>query len=702
MKRLFILVLTLILLGCTAIAESAPAREFTVDEQAYDVYLDISTVYKEGVHYLEELGFLWDCALKMKSSSDAHDLWFSTTYLASDFARYAALSRYATDKCDYSDPKELYPLFSSLLSSKGDNATSIVWAGLELEHNAKYVKYAEDLQPTLNEAMAGIRSIIALNRDYPFLTDLKNYYKEASYLLDYIDNFEDNYSGFQNMLATQQKNQSSFEIDFEFIFNPADFAYVTEVRYAEQQTKYKAIYDRAVALENNQQYDKAINTYWQCIHYSDAAERIRTCRTSIELVEIENRYQTAVLKESTGDYHSAIDIYKELEEYKDCKERILVCEEAISQISGMIAPVQQEYYSKPIPLAAGYEMSIAITPDGKIHLTGDGYHCLEAFQNLNSTGNIQQILCHHDSDDLRILTGNGEVLGYWDYTDQWISTAYFTKGYTVKKLAQHGELSAALLDNNTVITAGHFKDRFTDVAQWKNIIDVAVLSASGAKAIAGLASDGTIKISTDGMNLDTASWNNIVMISAGEYHLVGVQNDGQVVATYHNDYRDNGQCNVSNWSDIVYVSVSDNHTVGLKYDGTVVATGYNKDGRCDVSEWTDIAYIAAGSNFTVGMKTDGSLVFAGDTSEMLENIYIFEPVAKSQTPQYEILKPGSKGQAVLDARMKLYELGYFSKKPTQTEYTNNMKDYVKKFEKDNGLKQDGVLSPEDQEVLFGL
>lgn len=75
---------------------------------------------------------------------------------------------------------------------------------------------------------------------------------------------------------------------------------------------------------------------------------------------------------------------------------------------------------------------------------------------------------------------------------------------------------------------------------------------------------------------------------------------------------------------------------------------------------------------------------------------------KTSDSNYTTLKPGSKGQAVLDARMKLYELGYFSKKPTQTEYTNNMMDYVKKFEKDNGLKQDGILSPEDQEVLFGL
>ena len=74
----------------------------------------------------------------------------------------------------------------------------------------------------------------------------------------------------------------------------------------------------------------------------------------------------------------------------------------------------------------------------------------------------------------------------------------------------------------------------------------------------------------------------------------------------------------------------------------------------------------------------------------------------TQNSTYRTLKPGVSGTDVLAARTKLYELGYFSKQPTQTEYTNNMKDYVKKFEKDNGLKQDGILSPEDQALLFSL
>ena len=57
---------------------------------------------------------------------------------------------------------------------------------------------------------------------------------------------------------------------------------------------------------------------------------------------------------------------------------------------------------------------------------------------------------------------------------------------------------------------------------------------------------------------------------------------GKIVATGKND---DGQCNVSDWKDIIAVSAGSYHTVGLKVDGTVVATGYNKYGQCDVSDW---------------------------------------------------------------------------------------------------------------------
>ena len=67
---------------------------------------------------------------------------------------------------------------------------------------------------------------------------------------------------------------------------------------------------------------------------------------------------------------------------------------------------------------------------------------------------------------------------------------------------------------------------------------------------------------------------------------------------------------------------------------------------------------------------------------------------------YEPLSVGSKGQNVLDARMKLYELGYFNSKPNQTEYTSGMAERVKNFERDYGLTVDGNLSSQDLAVLF--
>lgn len=46
--------------------------------------------------------------------------------------------------------------------------------------------------------------------------------------------------------------------------------------------------------------------------------------------------------------------------------------------------------------------------------------------------------------------------------------------------------------------------------------------------------------------------------------------------------------NVSDWKDIVAISAGKFHTVGLKADGTVVAVGWNKNGQRNVSGWRNI------------------------------------------------------------------------------------------------------------------
>ena len=72
---------------------------------------------------------------------------------------------------------------------------------------------------------------------------------------------------------------------------------------------------------------------------------------------------------------------------------------------------------------------------------------------------------------------------------------------------------------------------------------------------------------------------------------------------------------ISKWRDIVAISAGYSHLVGIKADGTVVAVGNNSDYQCDISDWTDIIKVSAGYEQTIGLKADGTVVYAGWLSE---------------------------------------------------------------------------------------
>ena len=112
--------------------------------------------------------------------------------------------------------------------------------------------------------------------------------------------------------------------------------------------------------------------------------------------------------------------------------------------------------------------------------------------------------------------------------------------------------------------------------------------------------------------LSNPEWKDIVAISVGAYHSVGLKADGTVVAAGSNYF---GECVVIDWSDIVVISAGGHHTVGLKSDGTVVAVGDNRYGQCDVSNWRDIVAISTGESHTVGLKSDGIVVAVGNNED---------------------------------------------------------------------------------------
>jgi len=147
----------------------------------------------------------------------------------------------------------------------------------------------------------------------------------------------------------------------------------------------------------------------------------------------------------------------------------------------------------------------------------------------------------------------------------------------------------------------------TLVQNWKDIIAV----SAGDEHTIGLKNDGTVVAAglNDVRQCNVDSWRNVVAISAGFYHTVGLKNDGTVVAT---GYSDDARCAVNQWKNIIFVDAGYHHTVGLKADGTVIAVGNNEYGQCDVTAWKDIIAVKAGAFFTVGLKADGTVVATGD------------------------------------------------------------------------------------------
>lgn len=182
-------------------------------------------------------------------------------------------------------------------------------------------------------------------------------------------------------------------------------------------------------------------------------------------------------------------------------------------------------------------------------------------------------------------------------------------------LSTSPDAALGLKANGTVVgfidTEEQDEDNWIDfgqcnVAEWSDIVAVSI----GQDHSLGLKSDGMVVAC--GLNYygqcDVGKWTDIVAISAGSSYSLGLKSNGTVVACGLNN---NGECDVAEWSDIVAVSASMHHSLGVKSDGTVVACGSNSSGECDVGKWRDIVAVSAGSSHSLGLKVDGTVVACG-------------------------------------------------------------------------------------------
>ena len=394
------------------------------------------------------------------------------------------------------------------------------------------------------------------------------------------------------------------------------------------KAKKEEIYQKAVALEEAEDYEQAISIYEGLGDYKDCAERIMACNEKAEEkarnAMKELKYQEATKKEASGEYSGAFQIYEEIGDYKDSIAR--------------------------------------------------GSFCVKKYQALN-----------------RIIKCTSEHDGV---CDEFIYS-YDEQGFpqSMKKKAKLSYTESYIVDSDGFIFGSRYEGQWLPQEGCTVIADVAyddheneVFRRSTYRSPDNqIHQDGAILTETREYTYDEYDNMLKMKISDGMY---------EREYTYKYEYDAYGRIETKTElknQEVIYKAeyfYDDNGILWkIKYDKY-----FNNDEK---NTWIDTyTYAYYG---TERVRTEEGLAEHRERMNQL-----IEEAQKEPEKTYTTLKPGSNSQEVLDVRMKLYELGYFKKKPTQTEYTDSMADYVKKFEKDHGLTQDGVLSPEDQEVLFGL
>lgn len=302
------------------------------------------------------------------------------------------------------------------------------------------------------------------------------------------------------------------------------------------------------------------------------AEEDQRSASSIE--NYANRYPQAIQLLEEEKYFAAMVILRNLADYKDGREQYNIALRKQSKIS---------------------------TGDGHVlGLKSDGTVIASGFANLYGECNVNGISEYSSviekSNDVYGITKDGSsvYLGkkeFYEFNDY----ANMPVWEDIEYIHAENSYSFGLKRDGTILAIGAEVSVFH---RWENIIAV---SGRFEEDYVGLQSDGTVIGNYDGL----ADWSDIIDISTGTSHVLGLKKDGTVVALGANDY---GQCNVGDWTNIVAIAAGGAFSVGLRCDGTVIAIGMNNSGQCDLEDWKDIVVISACGAITNGIKNDGTVV----------------------------------------------------------------------------------------------
>ena len=261
-----------------------------------------------------------------------------------------------------------------------------------------------------------------------------------------------------------------------------------------------------------------------------------------------------------GEYRTAIIEFRVLGEYKENKEYIKECYKKIRlQLASTISAGSM--YSVALK-ENGVVISIGETNGGQTEIEGKDFVSIAA-------GGFYTIGLHND--------GTVDIAG----DIKWMKGKPHNEWKNVLQVVSGFDYVAVLFEDGTVDFQGqnsleNYSERL-DFSTWK---DIAVIDA-GYHMVVGLGNDGKIYITgrnatkiMEEIKKEKEKWSDIVSIVTGgtskssEGFVAGLKADGTIVTAGKTQY---GIKDAEKWSGINKISPGDYHLVGISDDGEIVS-----------------------------------------------------------------------------------------------------------------------------------
>ncbi len=256
-----------------------------------------------------------------------------------------------------------------------------------------------------------------------------------------------------------------------------------------------------------------------------------------------------------------------------------------------------------IQVSVGLHHSVGLKSDGTVKVVQDydllfidGSNSYLEPEEVTEWKNIIKV-CAGDSYTVG-LTSEGKVLvSSYDFD----ASSDYTKWNNVVDLASCMDFAIMLKDDGKLeYIANAYLDDVKDVLEWTDVVKIAVIIDD----VYALKSDGTILTNSENKELALKTWNDVLSLD----DKFTITESGEVIANFK------GSCNednVSSWRDIISVSYGPYHTLGLKSDGTVLATGYHYYCATDVEHLENVVDIEAAGGYTSIIFKDGTIDIVG-------------------------------------------------------------------------------------------